>query len=345
MRDLRDYITAAKGGIAPNPGSPFNVKADSAVLSNFEEADIAKLFAQRTEETGQKIRPEALDYVYDQSRGQPWIVNSLFARATLRILGEKSRETVTVDHLVQAREQMIQARETHLDALEVRLRDSGIRRVIESIIIGDTDLSLTRTNPQVELAMDLGLITWHTETGFIIANPIYEEILTRHLDAPYHDNLPPPSSWQWQKADGSLDMDSLLREFQRFWRKNSEVWEQKADYTEAFPHLLLMAFLQRIFNGGGRVEREYAAGRGRVDLAVEYDKRWYIIEIKLVRSHDSPEEIRTEGLRQIQMYRDRIDPAAPAYLFVFDRRPQTKRLSWEERLSWTQEGNMAVICC
>jgi hypothetical protein len=26
MRDLKDYITASKGGIAPNPGSPFNIK-------------------------------------------------------------------------------------------------------------------------------------------------------------------------------------------------------------------------------------------------------------------------------------------------------------------------------
>jgi hypothetical protein len=240
---------------------------------------------------------------------------------------------------------MIEARETHLDALEVRLRDSSIRRVVESIIVGDTDLSLTRTNPHVELAMDLGLITWHTETGFTIANPIYEEILTRHLNAPYHDNLPPPSSWQWKKADGSLDMDNLLREFQRFWRKNSEIWEQKADYTEAFPHLLLMAFLQRIFNGGGRVEREYAAGRGRLDLAIEYDKHWYIIEIKLIRSHDAPEEIKAEGLRQTEQYRDRIDPAASAYLFIFDRRPQTRQLPWEERLSWTQEGTIRVVLC
>jgi hypothetical protein len=345
MRDLKDYTTAAKGGIAPNPGSTFNIKEDSAVLTNFGKEDIARLFAQRTEETGQAISPGALDYVYEQSGGQPWIVNSLFMRATLRILGEESRETVTMEHITQAREQMIEARETHLDALEVRLRNRAIRRVIESIITGDTDLSLTRTNPDVELAMDLGLITWHTETGFVIANPIYEEILTRHLNAPYHDNLPPPSSWQWKKANGSLDMDSLLREFQRFWRKNSEIWEQKADYTEAFPHLLLMAFLQRIFNGGGRVEREYAAGRGRVDLAIEYDKRWYIIEIKLIRSYDTPEEVREEGLRQIQTYRDRIDPAAPAYLVVFDRRPQAKQFPWDKRISWTQEGTITVVWC
>ncbi|MDR3122558.1 MAG: ATP-binding protein, partial [Treponema sp.] len=85
MRDLKDYITAAKGGVPVNPGSPFNVKADSAVLSNFHQEDIARLFAQRTAETGQQITAEALDYVYEQSRGQPWIVNSLFMRATMRV--------------------------------------------------------------------------------------------------------------------------------------------------------------------------------------------------------------------------------------------------------------------
>jgi hypothetical protein len=106
-----------------------------------------------------------------------------------------------------------------------------------------------------------------------------------------------------------------------------------------------MAFLQRIFNGGGRVEREYAAGRGRIDLAIEYDKRWYIIEIKLIRSHDAPEEIKTEGLRQIEAYRDRIDASAPAYLVIFDRRPEAKQKSWENRITWTTEGAVQVLGC
>jgi hypothetical protein len=369
MRDLKDYITAAKGGTAPNPGSPFNIKSDSAMLSNFQKEDIAKLFAQRTEETGQEITGEALSYVYDQSRGQPWIVNSLFQRATMRILDENSRETVTLEHIMEAREQMIQARETHLDALEVRLRDPKIRRVVESIIVGAVDPDINRANPDVQLAMDLGLISWATETGFVIANPIYADILTRYLNAGYHDNLPPPSSWHWQQEDGSLDMDALLREFQQFWRKHSEIWEEKSDYTEAFPHLLLMAFLQRVLNRGEgamdgaveelhgvcasklqcsnrqgcRFEYEYAAGRGRTDLAVEYRRRWYILEVKLIHKHETPETVQAEGLEQIARYRDRIDPAAPAYLVIFDRRPQAKETPWEERIGWAREGTVTVV--
>jgi len=345
MRDLRDYITAAKGGVPPNPLSPFNIKTDSALLGNFSKEEVQRLFAQRTEETGQRITDEALEYVWGQSMGQPWIVNSLFNRVTRRILDDDDYSDVTLEHVELAREQIIQARETHIDSLNQRLFNPQIRHIIETILMGGYDPQMNRTNPDVELTMDLGLIKWDAANGFTIYNPIYEEMLTRFLNAGCHDNLPPPSTWKWQKEDGSLDMDSLLKEFQKFWRRHSEIWEQKSDYTEVFPHLLLTAFLQRILNGGGKMEREAAAGRGRMDLLVEYKGVKSIIEIKLIHSYDTPKEIREDGLRQIAMYRDKTAPNAPAYLMIFDRREATKTLPWDDRISWTEEDGITVLGC
>jgi hypothetical protein len=141
-------------------------------------------------------------------------------------------------------------------------------------------------------------------------------------------------------------MSGLLREFQAFWRKHSEIWEEKTDYTEAFPHLLLMAFLQRVLNSGGRIEREYAAGRGRMDLAIEYGNQTHIIEIKLIYQYNTPAEVRSEGLRQITKYRDKIDKNAPAYLVIFDRRAETKQKPWDERITWVEEeGGITVVGC
>ncbi|MFZ4618785.1 MAG: AAA family ATPase [Rectinemataceae bacterium] len=40
MRDLRDYLIKSKDGEDLNPGSPFNIKQDSAQLSNFALDDI-----------------------------------------------------------------------------------------------------------------------------------------------------------------------------------------------------------------------------------------------------------------------------------------------------------------
>ena len=342
MRDLKDYLTASKGGIALNPGSPFNVKADSAELANFSREDIGRLFAQRTEETGQQITGEALDYAYDQSRGQPWIVNSLFMRATMRVLDEESRETVTLGYLKQAREQMILARETHLDALAYRLEDPRIRKVMEALISGEPDTTLAEGDA-FRLCLDLGLVSITRGTPGV-ANPIYREVLARQMTYSTQLAIPEPE-WEWEKADGSLNMEALMAEFQRFWRQHSELWEQKADYTEAFPHLLLMAFLQRVLNGGGSIDREYAAGRGRMDLAVEYNSQWYIIEVKIIHPYNTPKAVQEDGIKQIKAYRDRIDPAAPAYLVIFDRRPKSKKLSWEKRLTRKEVESVMVIGC
>ena len=342
MRDLKDYVTAAKGGILPSTFSPFNIIEDSVLLTNFSQDEVRELFAQRTEETSQQITDDALDYVWEQSQGQPWIVNSLFKRATLRVLKPDDYSTVTRKHIEEAREQMILARETHLDSLSTRIQDSGIRKVMESLISGVSDPTLTQSE-SFRLCMDLGLIKRERGTP-VVANPIYREVLARQLSLSAQDAIPEPE-WQWEKEDGSLDMDALLKEFQVFWRRNSEVWEQKSDYTEAFPHLLLMAFLQRVLNGGGRIEREYAAGRGRMDLAVEYREKLYIIEIKLIHSYDTPKEVLDEGIAQTAKYRDRIDGNAPAYLVIFDRREDAKGKPWEEKLKWEIINGITVVGC
>ncbi|WP_245535039.1 ATP-binding protein [Leadbettera azotonutricia] len=214
MRDLKDYITATKGGIPPNPGSPFNIKEDSATLSNFRKEDIARLFAQRTEETGQQITREALEYVYDQSRGQPWIVNSLLQRATMRVLDVDSRDTVTVEHIREAREQMVLARETHLDALAYRLEDLRIRKVMESLITGEPDPLMAQGEP-FRLCLDLGLVTIEKGTPGV-ANPIYREVIAREITYSTQLAIPAPE-WRWEKPDGTLDMDALLKAFQDFW--------------------------------------------------------------------------------------------------------------------------------
>jgi hypothetical protein len=142
-------------------------------------------------------------------------------------------------------------------------------------------------------------------------------------------------------------MEALLTEFQRFWRRHADLWEEKADYTKAFPHLLLMAFLQRVVNGGGRIVREYAAGRGRMDLAVLFGGSWSIIEIKLVHPGDGRDATVEEGLNQISRYLDLIDPKAQTFLVVFDRTPAGRALPWDSRITWelrdTEGGTVNVI--
>ncbi|MCW5201933.1 MAG: hypothetical protein QTN59_02840 [Candidatus Electrothrix communis] len=345
MRDLRDYLVSSKDGRLLNPGSPFNIKHDSATLSNFSQADIADLTSQHSQATGQQFTPKALERIWACSSGQPWLVNALCEQIVYRIIPE-AQTAVQPEHVDQARERLIASRATHIDSLGERLREERVRRVIQPMMIGESDPNLGRSDRDVEFCLDLGLIAW--DGSLVIANAIYREVIARSLSQNYQDNIPAPE-FSWQRPDGSLNMDALMNEFQKFWAWNSEIWEEKADYTEAFPHLLLMAFLQRIINGGGRVDREYAAGRGRMDLLIRFGGKSNLVEIKLVHPRMGREATRDQGLEQVERYADQTGPDT-CHLVIFDRRLDQRSKSWEERLSRefciTSSGrSVAVMWC
>ncbi len=337
MRDLKDYIVHSKDGVAVNPGSPFNIKKESYTLRNFTESEVRDLLVQHTEATGQVFTEEALSEVFRLTGGQPWLVNTLADLSVTRLVPDGS--PVTADHIEAAKEALIKSRAVHIDSLAERLRDPKVKRVIQPILAGDSTIILGESDPDVQLVMDLGLIRF--SDGWEIANPIYREVLIRTLNVNYQQSFPAPE-FKWQKDNGDLDMETLFDEFQTFWRRNGDLWEQKADYTEVFPHLLLMAFFQRVLNGGARLTREAAVGRERIDMLIEWRGFKHIIEIKLVRPHDGRAATLEEGLKQIARYADKVGRDATRTLVIFDRTPAGRQMPWEERLRRESHGDVVV---
>jgi hypothetical protein len=329
MRDLRDYLVHSKDGIPVNPGSPFNIKEDSVTIGNFTRDNITSLIAQHTADTGQVFAEDALARIWHYTSGQPWLVNALAKRCVLDTAPTGKVDVVHAGHVDQAKEILITSRATHIDSLGQRLREPRVRRVVQPILIGASDPMMADDDAFL-FCQDLGLVTIGEDGSPGIANAIYREVLARELSFGMQMAIPPPE-FKWKRADGGIDMEALMAEFQKFWRRHADTWEQTAHYTEAFPHLLLMAFLQRIVNGGGTIEREYAAGRGRIDLMIDFGGRRNIIEIKLVHPEDSRKTTLEEGLEQIARYDDKIN-ADTLHLVIFDRRPEARAKPWEERL-------------
>lgn len=345
MRDLRDYLAQSKDGVAVNPGSPFNIKQDSASLANFSRSDVQALLMQHSEETGQRFEPEAVEEIWYWTSGQPYLVNKLADLCVEDLTHRAVDRSITAELVLKAKEKLIQSRTTHLDALAERLKTPDVKKVVETIMAGEIDPSLAQGR-EFELCLDLGLVTLDQGEP-IIANPLYREVLPRVLNYGMQIAVPRPE-FTWQNPDGTLAMANLLREFQSFWREHSDVWETKADYTEVFPHLLLMAFLQRVLNGGGQILREYAAGRGRMDLFVQYGGQGTIIEIKLVKANKGRQRTLEEALRQVSRYRASVGgPETPTYVVLFDRTPAGRALPWEQRLTWeeldTEGGRVTVV--
>lgn len=323
LRDVRDYKVAAAGSERLNTASPFNIKVRSFTLRNFNAAEVAELYAQHTAETGQAFTDDAVELAFDLTQGQPWLVNALAKEVVEEQLTDVTL-TIKSEHVHIAKETLIRRKDTHLDSLAEKLREDRVRRVIEPMLAG-TELGNV-PNDDIQFLLDLGLCVISPEGGMTIANPIYREILPRVLTVTPMAAMPQISP-SWLTATGGLDLDALREAFMAFWLQHGEPLLNSASYHEIAPHLVLMAFLHRVINGGGTLEREYAIGRDRMDLCLRYRNVTLGIEIKVQR--DDRRNQLTRGLEQIDGYLARLGLNF-GWLVIFDRRAEV--LPIEERL-------------
>ena len=172
---------------------------------------------------------------------------------------------MALDDVTAATERLIQRRDTHLDQLVHKLEEPRVQRVIEPLLSGISQSHVFRPD-DLQYVRDLGLVKRRPARSEI-ANPIYREVIPRELTWAQQAAIPNEPAW-YVDQDGRLDMEGLMRAFQEFFRDHAEHWVERFQYREAGPQLLLQAFLQRIVNSGGRIEREYGVGRRRMDLAV-----------------------------------------------------------------------------
>ncbi len=327
LRDVRDDKVAS-GGDPDRMGtsSPFNIKVESLTLENFTFPEVRDLYLQHTRATGQNWTKQAIARAYELTGGQPWLVNAL-----ARQIVEKRKHAGLIrrQQVEEAKEVLILERATHLDSLVARLMEPRVRRVIEPLLAGElTGAEETYDDDRLYVA-DLGLVK--RTRPLEIANPIYKEVIARVLTSHAQDSivLDPHS---FVTKNGRLSISRFLDEFSAFWREHGEVLENAGAYHEVAPQLVLMAYLQRVVNGGGFVEREYGVGRDRIDLLVKWPlggRKWQkeVLELKVWR--EKKRDPLEKGLEQLEGYLERVG-VKRGVLVIFDRRAEAKPV--EERV-------------
>jgi type II secretory pathway predicted ATPase ExeA len=323
QRQVRDYVLREEDRRAAawlGTTSPFNITAEATTLGAFTEAEVGELLGQHTAATGQRFSPAAAARIHDLGQGHPWLTNALADQIVRRDVPDPTVE-VTGAHVDAAKETIILERRSHIDSLAARLREPRVQRIIEPMLMGG------RTPDDVlddDFAYVLGLGLIRQRAGrYEIANPIYREVVPRVLSHTQQLQIANEPAW-YVRPDGSLDLPRLMADWQLFWREDGHLAAAGFAYREAGPHLMLMAFLQRIVNGGGKILREYGLGRGALDLLVEWRGERHAIEVKLRR--DTTTEAR--ALEQVAGYLDGLG-LSEGWLVLFDLR---EGQSWDERI-------------
>lgn len=328
LRDVRDYKVASGGSQRLSSPSPFNIAVRSITLRNFTEPEVKQLLQQHIDETGQAFTDAAMARIFYLSQGQPWLVNSL-AKVCVEELVRDLHDPILPSHVDEAKEILIQRRQVHLDQLTDKLQTQRVRSVIEPILAGGSLDDIPFDDR--DYVVDLGLVT-RQRGGLVIANPIYKEIIPRVLAGAPQDSLPQISP-TWLNADGSLNPDKLVDAFLPFWRQHGQPLLKSAPYHEIAPHLVMMAYLHRVVNGNGIINREYAIGSGKMDLYIRYVGGGKVVqmamELKVWR--DGRPDPLSMGLQQLDEYMSGLSQTGTAleggWLVIFDQRSNQPEIS------------------
>ena len=336
VRDVRDYRMHQGSAEVITGGSAFNIKAESLRMGRFSYAECEQLWCQHTDATGQPFDATIFPELWEDTRGQPWLVNALGYELTWRFRPARERtRLLTLEDYRAAREKLIQTRATHLDQLTDKLREPRVQRVMSALLSSEESIDIDAIKPDdQQYVEDLGLID--TYPFLQISNRIYREVIPRDLTWIMQTRIPNQEQVWYLTSEHKLDVFKLLTAFQQFFREHSESWLERFQYQEAGPQLVMQAFLQRIINGGGRIGREYGLGRKRIDLLIEWPLnaeqgfngpvQRVVIELKIQRG--SREAIIAKGIEQTAGYADQVG-ADEAHLVVFNR---TETALWEEKI-------------
>jgi len=303
---IRNITKLIVGGV-----SPFNI-ADQVELPPFSLKNVRDLYSQYTAETNQPFTEEAVKKLYEETAGQPWLINRLGTILTVNI---KPGTTTPIDEqdVEKAIQLLLKERNDHFNNLyeKAKLYKETFVEIVFDNVEYDPD------NEDQSWLEQYGLIK-NKGGNAVAANNIYKTryVKTFFKEVKAYEDL---SLKTYELPGNRLDMQRILLNFGRY---ISQIGV-KAFYAEEKPYektgqFLLTAWLYQFVKGGeGDVRDELLSGLGRLDIMLTYKGKKYIIETKVNRN-DDVSGIIEEGILQLSGKYLATEDVSEGYLVVFD---------------------------
>ncbi len=315
---IRNITKLIVGGV-----SPFNI-ADQVKLPPFTLKNVRDLYAQYTEETNQLFTEEAVKKVFDETSGQPWLVNRLGTILTVDIKPETT-DPINAEDVEKGIRHMLKERNSHFDNLLEKAKlykESFVQITFNGVDYNpdDEDQSWLEQYGLIKEANDKA----------VVANAIYKR---RFLKAFFRESgaTADTSLKSYFTSDGLLNMEAILSDFEEYIMQigvNAFYASQKP--YEKTGQFLLTAWLYQFVEGGkGELRFETPTGLGRIDILLTYHGRKYIIETKINRS--SLDKTIEKAIDQLCSKYLLTERANDGYVVIFDLKTMTGEVSMPQR--------------
>ncbi len=300
---IRNITKLIVGGV-----SPFNI-ADQVKLPPFTLKNVRDLYSQYTEETNQPFTEDAVKKVFDETAGQPWLVNRLGTILTVDIKPETT-DPITADDVEKATDILLYEENSHFDNITEKAKqykETFVNIVFNGVeyIPGDEEQSLLLTH---------GLIKAEGK-NIRVSNPIYKKRFTMTFFRDVAGKVD-VSFVRYYLPDGSLNMERILIDFEKYIAQiGAAAFYSTNRPMEVTGKFQLTAWLyQFVSEGTGELYYESRTGLGIMDIMLIYKSNKYIIETKVKRYRGTVDEA-LEQLAEKYLLPERV---SHGYIVIFD---------------------------
>ncbi|ETR66734.1 MAG: hypothetical protein OMM_12412, partial [Candidatus Magnetoglobus multicellularis str. Araruama] len=288
-------------GVESKSGSPFNIQR-SLHIENLSFDEVKNMFDQYQEESKQRIEPDVIETLYQETQGQPGLIGWFG-----ELLTAKYNETPS------QRLDLNQWHHVYICACEIEHNNTVLNMISKARNDYKSSVIKLFTDANIHFSFDYdwcnymymhGIISYE-KSGDIhkpyhvcrfsspfIQTRLYNAFLGEIKESQDRSMLAvdPLDALDDVTSGSTLNLPALLNRYKdylmRLKEKGLNPWHnqprRKTDYhlTEAVGHFHLYHWLQMALEGEGSVSPEFPTGNGKVDLHIIYEGKKGIIEVK-----------------------------------------------------------------
>jgi len=293
-------------GVESTTGSPFNVQR-SLHIPNLTWEEVQDLYRQYREESGQQVKPEVVQKVFEVTRGQPGLV-SWFGELLTEKYNPGPDKPIDMHtwKLVWHKARFVEPNNTILNLIS-KARDPQYLPFLAQLFHRD-DIEFSFNDPLHNYLYMHGIIASDTvvsPTGEWVevcrfTSPFVQGCLYDALSRELVDSrmpilaLEPLDTLEDVFGGERLDLVALLERYKgylaRLRAKGLNPWREQprrrsnSHLTEAVGHFHLYAWLKEAVEDVCVISPEFPTGNGRVDLHLRCKDRQAVIEVKSFRN-------------------------------------------------------------
>ena len=273
--------------------SPWNIAVEFDIDMSFNSEEIATMLIdyEADVKTGMDIK-NISEKIYMYTNGYPFLVSKL-----CKVIDEKLERDFTEKGIEEAIKITLENQNTLFDDIIKNIENNReFYDFIEKVTLGNDKVDYVHTNRMISMGKMYGIIRKKNKK-VEIDNKIFEILIYNHMIANREIKKGVVLTYEFRTKfiddNGNLDMELVLSKFQELMKSEYRKIDEK--FVEREGRLLFLAFLKPIINGVGFyfVESETRESN-RMDIVVTYNKKKYVIELKIWRGGQYEQEGREQ---------------------------------------------------